>query len=171
MSNTYFFDESSANCGMTRLYGRAPSNERVNDYVPDVRFERTSMMGALSLGGMVEPLTFDGTLNGEFFEEYVKQVLAPALKKGDNFVLDNSSVHTKVGVLDALIEKGVNIIFLPKYSPDFNPIEMAWSKIKAYLRKVKARTKDSLNDAIAVALNTITEDDINGWMKHCGYGL
>lgn len=171
ISNTYWFDESGANCGMTRLYGRAFSNERVNDYVPDVRFERTSVMGALALSGIIAPLTYKGTLNSNLFSSYVRECLAPVMKKGDTFMLDNCSVHTVKDILKPLIDKGVDVVFLPVYSPDFNPIELAWSKIKAYLRKVKAREPTELSEAIADALNTITKSDILGWVKHCGYGL
>lgn len=156
---------------MTRLYGRAFSNERVNDYVPDVRFERTSVMGALGLSGIVAPLTYKGTLNGSLFRTYVRECLAPALKKGDCFILDNASVHKVNGILQPLIDKGVNVVFLPAYSPDFNPIELAWSKVKARLRKVKEREPLKLFKAIGDALDTITTIDIQGWVKHCGYGL
>jgi transposase len=156
---------------MTRLYGRAFSNERVNDYVPDVRFERTSVMGALGLCGIIAPLTYRGTLNSELFSAYVKECLAPAMKKGDTLMLDNCSVHTVKDILKPLIDKGVNVVFLPVYSPDFNPIELAWSKIKAYLRKVKTRKSTELLEAISDALNTITESNILGWVKYCGYGL
>ena len=156
---------------MTRLYGRAFANERVNDYVPDVRFERTSVMGALGLNGIIAPLTYKGTLNGELFSVYVKECLAPAMRKGDTLILDNLSAHKVKGALKPLADKGINVVFLPTYSQDFNPIELAWSKIKAYLRKVKARTADELFDVIGVALGIITESDIKGWIRHCGYGL
>ncbi|MCL2477746.1 IS630 family transposase [Candidatus Bathycorpusculum sp.] len=171
VSNVYWFDESGANCGMTRLYGRSFSYERIYEYVPDVRFERVSIMGALGLEGFVAPLTFRGALNKEVFGEYVRQGLAPVLKAGDVFVLDNSSVHRAADVLLPLVGKGVVVVFLPPYSPDLNPIELAWSKIKAYLRKVKARTMDELKTAILQAMKTITEIDIAGWITHCGYGL
>ena len=167
----YFLDESSVNCGMTRLYGRALSSQRVNDYVPDVRFERTSIIGALGLNGFVAPLIYKGTLNCELFDTYVKKCLAPALKSGDTLILDNLSVHKVNGVLTPLIDKGVKIIFLPPYSPDFSPIELAWSKIKAYLRKVKARTSIHLGEAIGSSLDLLTETDISSWFSHCGYRL
>lgn len=154
---------------MTRLYGRAPSNERVNDYVPDVRFERTSVMGALGPGGIVAPLAFKGTLNGILFGSYVEKCLAPALKQGDTLILDNCSVHKVKNILKPLIDKGINIVFLPVYSPDFNPIELAWSKMKSCLRKAKARDSKTLFAAIGKALETITTGDIKGWIKHCGY--
>jgi transposase len=156
---------------MTRHYGRGYSNERVEDYVPDVRFERTSLIGALGLGGIIAPLTYKGTLNGEFFGAYIKDCLAPALKKGDTLILDNLSAHKVKGALQPLIDKGINVVFLPVYSQDFNPIEQAWSKIKAYLRKVKARTAEALTPAIVEALDSITPVDAKGWINHCGYGL
>jgi transposase len=143
----------------------------VDDYVPDVRFERTSVVGVLGLGGVVASLSFKGSLNGWLFGEYVEHCLVPIMKKGDTLVLDNSSVHKVRGVLDPLVLLGVKIVFLPVYSPDFNPIELVWSKVKAYLRKVKARTVDVLIAAIEEALATITGSDIEGWIKHCGYRL
>jgi transposase len=170
LPNTYWLDESGTNCGMTRLYGRAFSDERINDYVPDVRFERTSVIAVLGLNGIIAPMVYKGTMNGEFFGGYVEQCLAPLMKKGDTLILDSLSAHKVDGVLDSLIEKCVTIMFQPRYSPDLNPIELAWSKIKAYLRKVKARTYDTLFTAIGEAIDCITEYDIVGWIKHCGYG-
>jgi len=171
VTDTYWLDETSVNCGMTRLYGRAQSHERVNDYVPDVRFERTSVMGAMGAGGIIAPLTYKGTLNGEFFGAYVRDSLAPAMKRGDTLILDNLSAHKVQGALQPLIDKGVNVVFLPVYSQDFNPIEQAWSKMKAVLRKLKARAADALLPAISEALDSITPADIGGWIRHCGYGL
>ena len=171
VTNTYWLDETEMNCAMTRLYGRAFSGERVYEHVPDVRFERISVIGALGLNGIIAPLTYSGTLDGELFKVYVKECLAPAMKKGDTLTLDNLSAHKLKDVLKPLIDKEVNIVFLPPYSYDFNPIELAWSKMKTYLRKVKARTADALFSAIGPALNMITTDDIKGWITHCGYGL
>ena len=171
IGNIYWLDQTSINCGMTRLYGRAFKNERINDYAPDVRFERTSMMGAPGVKGTIAPLAYKGTLNGEFFEVYVKKVLAPAMKEGDTLILDNLSPHKVKDALKPLIDKGVKVIFLPVYSPDFNPIELAWSKIKAFLRKVKARNFDDLFSALGKALDTILHSDIRGWIMHCGYRL
>ena len=170
-STTYWLDQTSINAGMTRLYGRALSNERVYEYVPDVRFERTSIMAALGFSGFIAPLTYKGTLNGEFFGTYVKECLAPAMKKGDTLMLDNLSAHKVENALKPLYDKGVNIVFLPPYSSDFNPIEQAWSKIKAYLRKVKARTFGELFHATGDALNVVVDEDIKGWIGNCGYGL
>lgn len=171
VSNTYFLDEMGVNCGMTPLYGRAKTNERIYEYLPDVRFERTSAIGALGKTGIIAPIAYKGTLNGELFRAYVETQLAPAMKKGDTLILDNLSVHTMKDVLKPLIEKGVTVRFLPRYSPDYNPIELAWSKMKTILKKLKARTYETLIEGIAIALDALSEEDIRGWFKHCGYSL
>jgi len=154
---------------MTRLYGRAPLNERVNDYVPDVRFERTSIIAALGLDGVTAPLAFKGTLNGEFFAGWVEQVLAPTLSPGEIVFMDNYSPHKTVGALDPIYEKGATVIFLPEYSPDLNPIELMWSKVKAILRKIKPRTFEDLITALGLALDSVTYSDIVGWFEFHGY--
>jgi transposase len=171
LSKLRFLDQSSVNLGMTRLYGRALTTERVEDYVPDIRFERTSVIGLLGLNGVTAPMTFKGTLNGDLFGGYVEQVLAPTLSPGDIVVLDNYSVHKMNGILDPIYEKGATVMFLPEYSPDLNPIELMWSKIKAILRKLKARTAETLEDALFQALNSVTYSDIAGWFEHHGYVL
>lgn len=168
VSKLKFLDETSVNAGMTRLYGRAPTNERVNDYVPDVRFERTSIIATLSLTGVDAPMMFKGTLNGEFFTGYVKYVLAPTLSPGEIVVLDNYSAH-KAGDLDPIYEAGATVMFLPEYSPDLNPIELMWSKIKSILRKLKPRTAEELLDTMGQALDLVTYDDIVGWFEYHGY--
>jgi transposase len=157
------------NTALTRTYGRAPSGERVNDYVPDARFERMSVISTIRLGGEMAPFCFEGTLNGELFEAYVNAMLVPALKKGDILIMDNSSVHKAKGVTKLLADKGVRVMFIPPYSPDFNPIELLWSKVKAFLKKVKERTFDNLVNALKKALKHITPADINNWFCHDGY--
>jgi len=166
-----FLDESSVNFGMTRLYGRAPVNERIEEYVPDVRFQRLSILSTVRLKGAQVPFVFNGTLNSELFKEYIEVFLAPTLFAGDIVLLDNSSVHKAKGVLDLLIERGVIVLFLPPYSSDYNPIEMLWSKMKSFLRKEKARTYETLIDAIRLALENIPLDDISAWFKHSGYSV
>ena len=164
-----FLDETSVNAGMTRLYGRAPTNERVNDYVPDVRFERTSVIATLGLDGVGAPMMFKGTMNGDFFTGYVEHVLAPTLLPGEIVVLDNYSAHKADGALDPIYEAGASVLFLPEYSPDLNPIELMWSKVKAILRKLKARTAETLLDAMGEALKAVTCEDIVGWFEYHGY--
>ena len=164
-----FLDETGTNCAMTRLYGRAPTNERVDDYVPDVRFERTSLIVAVGLSGVSAPLMFKGTLNGDLFEFYVTNILAPTLTPGEIILMDSCSAHKVNGVLDAIYAAGATVIFIPRYSPDYNPIELMFSKIKAILRKLKPRTHDELVTATGEALKMITYNDIVGWFEHQGY--
>jgi transposase len=164
-----FLDESGLNLAMTRLYGWGERHARVEEYVPDVRFERTSIISTLRLSGVNAPLSFRGVLNGEVFEYYVTQVLAPTLRVGDVVVLDNLSSHKVKGVLDPIYAKGASVLFLPQYSPDLNPIELMWSKLKAVLRRLKARTHEELQTALQQALKAITNTDIKNWFTHNGY--
>jgi transposase len=164
-----FLDESGINTGMTRLYGRSTSKERIIDYVPDVRFERTTILSSIRINGDMVPLLFEGALNGDLFKAYISQCLAPNLHKGDIVIMDNLTSHKVKGVVAPIIAAGASVIYLPPYSPDLNPIEMMWSKMKAYLRKIKARTKESLEAAIAEALGHVTTSDILGWFAKNGY--
>ena len=151
---------------MTRLYGRAPSNERVNDYVPDVRFKRTSVISTIRLNGNSVPMMFNGTLNGDLFIGYIDNFLAPTLNEGDILVMDNFSAHKKYE-LDSVFERGAKVWFLPRYSPDFNPCENACSKTKSTLRREKARNELDLEKAMGISLE-FKSSDIIGWFKHCG---
>jgi len=164
-----FLDETGINIGMTRLYGRALGEERVIDYVPDVRFDRISLLSSIRLDGTLVPLTYSGTLNGKLFLAYVTQFLAPTLKDGDLVIMDNASPHKVKGVVEAIEAAGAFVIFQPTYSPDFNPAENMWSKIKAALRKAKARTVDALIEALSDALNSISISDIKSWFSKAGY--
>jgi transposase len=166
-----FIDESSINTGMTRLYGREQSNKRVVDYVPDVRSERTTILSSVRADGEMVPCIFEGSLNGDIFTKYISEFLAPTLKEGDIVIMDNLSSHKVKGVSEPIIAAGAKILYLPPYSPDLNPIEMMWSKVKAYLRKAKARTKPLLDMAIAQALNLVTTSDILAWFAENGYGI
>ena len=164
-----FLDESGVNTGMTRLYGRNSGNKRVIGYMPDVRFERTSILSSIRVNGDMVPIVFEGALNGELFKAYISQCLAPTLHKGDIVIMDNLTSHKVKGVLEPIIAAGASVIYLPPYSPDLNPIELMWSKMKAYLRKVKARTKELLEIAIAEALEHVTTSDILAWFAKNGY--
>jgi transposase len=166
-----FLDESSINTGMTRLYGRGVRGVRVTDYAPDVRFERTSILSSVRLNGDLVPLIFEGSLNGELFKEYVSKCLAPTLQKGDIVIMDNLTAHKVKGVADLIAAAGADVVYLPPYSPELNPIEMMWSKVKAHLRKTKARTKQSLDDAIAEALDFVSPTDISGWFAKDRYSI
>lgn len=156
---------------MTRLYGWGKKSERVNDYVPDVRFERSSIIATLGAEGINAPMTYKGTLNSDVFRPYVEQFLAPTLESGDIVIMDNYSVHKVAGILDPIYAKGAEVLFLPAYSPDLNPIEMAWSKIKSILRKLKPRNSEDMQTAMKTALDSITKTDVENWFAHDGYFL
>jgi len=164
-----FIDECGVNYAMTRLYGWGERHARVDEYVPDARFERSSVLSAVRLSGVNAQVSFSGALDGDIFALYVKYVLAPTLSAGDVVLLDNLSSHKVLGVLDPIYEKGAYVWFLPVYSPDLNPIELLWSKVKSILRKLKARTFEELQKALRIALNAITPTDIKNWFKHDGY--
>ena len=154
---------------MVRLYGRGEIGKRVFDYVPDTRFESLTILSSLRLDGTTEALVFEGALDGEMFKGYLENCLAPTLKKGDVVIMDNLSSHKVKGLEEVVKERGARIEYLPPYSPDLNPVENMWSKVKSHLRQVKERCKDVLIDAVGVALRTVTAQDAQGWFKHCGY--
>ena len=164
-----FLDETSINSAMTRLYGWGEKNAMVDYYVSDARFERTSILATARLSGVDTPVTFKGTLNGDIFALYVKYVLASTLQVGDVVFLDNLSSHKVDGVFDPIFERGAFVWFLPRYSPDLNPIELVWSKVKSVLRKLKARSWGELHVALKVALGAIAFGDVKNWFKHDGY--
>ncbi len=166
-----FLDESGAKTNMTRLYGRAQKGERVRDSVPCGRWETTTMIAAVGRNGPQAPWVFSGALDGDVFETYVTHVLAPTLQPGDILVMDNLSTHKNKTAREAILATGAEIWDLPAYSPDFNPIEKMWSKVKAYLRWYKARTPEELSRAIGNALAKVTHQDICGWFESCGYSL
>jgi len=154
---------------MARLYGWGEKSARVEDYVPDVRFERKSIIATLCKDGINAPMIFEGTLNKDVFKPYIEEFLAPTLKPGDIVVMDNCSVHKVKDILNPIYEKGATVLFLPPYSPDLNPMELAWSKIKSILRMLKARTTDKLYDALCYAFDCIVQQDIENWFKHLVY--
>ena len=117
------------------------------------------------------PLVFEGALNGDLFKAYVERMLAPSLKPGDIVIMDNLSSHKVKGIAGAIEAVGASVMYLPPYSPDLNPIELLWSKVKAILRKLKIRTKDLMDHAISQALDAISLDDIAAWFRHDGYAL
>ena len=114
---------------MTRLYGRGKKGERIKDYVPDVRFHRQSILSSVRLNGEMVPLVFSGTLNGDIFKKYITHCLVPTLSNGDIVIMDNLSSHKVTGVIEAISAHGASVLYLPPYSPDFNPIELKWAKV------------------------------------------
>jgi transposase len=154
---------------MARRYGRAPRGERCRAAVPHGHWKTTTFVGALRLEGMTAPMTLDGAMNGAAFLAYVKQVLAPTLKPGDIVVMDNLPAHKPSSIREAIEATGAELRFLPPYSPDFNPIELAFSKIKTFLRKAAARNLPDLWDAIRDAIDDLTPNDCRSCFTAAGY--
>jgi transposase len=154
---------------MTRRYGRAAPGQRVVDSVPANYGANHTMLAAIGLDGLHAPWVVDGAVNGDIFRCWVGEVLGPTLQPGDVVLWDNLAAHKVAGVEALITARGARLLWLSPYSPDFNPLEQCWSKIKTWLRQAKARTVEALMDAIKHALDTITEADIRGWFTHCGY--
>jgi transposase len=156
---------------MTRLYARSEKGGRIYEAMPDSRWKILTIIGAMSLRGMIATMTIEEATDGDIFRAYVEKVLCPALQTGDVVVMDNLSSHKVSGVQEMIEKAGAEVLYLPPYSPDLNPIEKAWSKLKKILRDAKARTKEALEKAIAEALKLITADNALTWFKHCINGL
>lgn len=156
---------------MSRLYGRAPRGIRVNDSVPNGRWQTTTMIAAVGRNGPQAPWVLEGPMDGEAFAVWAQAVLAPTLKATDIVVMDNLSVHKNRQARAAIEATGATIWDLPAYSPDLNPIEKMWSKIKAHLRKVKARDSEALYGAIGEAMARVSSQDIYNWFTSCGYSF
>ena len=165
-----FLDESGVNLNMTRRYGRAIGKARVYDYVPLNTPRNTTLLSSIRIedAAMVHK-EISGALNGVIFLEYIRNDLAPTLRQGDIVIMDNLRVHKVAGVRQAIEEKGATVLYLPPYSPDLNPIEMLWSKIKAFLREQKARDAAILLDKIQEAYDKVSLQDILGWFAAAGY--
>lgn len=156
---------------MTRLRGRSPRGKRLHASAPSGRWQTTTMIGSVRQDGSTTCMTIEGAINGEVFRVYVRDILLPTLQPGDVLVMDNLSTHKDRESLEMLKQAGVTVRFLPAYSPDYNPIELMWSKVKALLRKAEARDGETLLQAIGNALGRITEKDANHWFAHCGYNF
>jgi transposase len=166
-----FLDESGVTTQMTRLWARAPRGERVQEATPDGRWQVLTTLGTMSLRGMEAVMTVASATDGDVFHAYVEQVLCATLQAGDVVVMDNLSAHKVAGIRELIEARGAQLVYLPPYSPDLNPIEQAWSKFKQFLRAAKARTAEALDQAITEALKTITADNAHAWFRHCGYAL
>ena len=166
-----FLDESGASTQMTRNYGRAPGGERVPEGTPNSHWHTLTMLAALTSKGLRAPMTIESPTDGDVFLAYLEQVLCPQLQPGQVVIMDNLAAHKVAGVRQLIEATGARLLYLPPYSPDFNPIEQAWSKIKHLLRSAKARTVEALEHAIAEALAAITAENALAWFSHCGYSL
>jgi transposase len=164
-----FIDESGAKTNMARRYGRGPRGARVVDAAPAGHWATTTMVCAIAADGPRAPFVLEGALDADAFAVYCERVLAPALRPGDVVVLDNLGPHKDARARAAIEAAGAAVLFLPPYSPDLNPIENMWSKVKALLRKAAARTFEALLAAIKDALAAVTSADCRGFFRHCGY--
>ncbi len=164
-----FIDETGTSTKMARLRGRSPRGERCRSPIPHGHWKTTTFVGALRLSGMTAPMTLDGAMHGAAFLAYVEQVLVPSLRPGDIVVMDNLPAHKPAAVRRAIEQAGAELRFLPPYSPDLNPIEMAFSKIKARLKSAAARTVTDLWAAIRQAIDAITPAECLNYFAATGY--
>jgi transposase len=168
-SRLVFLDESGLKTNMTRHYGRALQGARCHDATPCGNRESTTILSSVRLDGTTESILFEGAVDRTFFEEYIKEILAPRLRPGDIVIMDNLRVHKSPIVAEVVQSFQAEIKFLPAYSPDLNPIEKMWSKLKQILRGLKPRTSQELFHDTGTALSMITSDDAQGWFESCEY--
>jgi transposase len=166
-----FVDESGATTEMTRRYGRAPRGERVREATPAGHWSTLTLLGAMHTEGLLATMSVESPTDGDVMRAYLEQVLCPRLQPGQIVVMDNLAAHKVQGIRELIEATGAKLMYLPRYSPDFNPIEQCWSKVKQKLRDLKARTVESLQQAVSEAIATITPHDASAWFRHCGYNL
>jgi len=166
-----FVDEMGTNTALSPLYGWSKKGQRAYCSVPRNRGKNTTVLSSMTLEGMGSSLTVEGATTSAVFETYVERVLAPTLRRGQVVVMDNLSAHKGERVSELIEERGCELIYLPSYSPDLNPIEEAFSKIKGLVRKAQARTKEVLVEAIGRALSAVTPADARAFFEHCGYRM
>lgn len=166
-----FVDESGANTKMTRWRGRSPGGQRLVAHVPHGHYQTSTLIAAIRLTGSCAPWLFDGAMNGEMFLAWVREGLVPTLQKDDLVILDNLATHKVQGIREAIEASGARLLYLPPYSPDFNPIENMWSKIKQILRSLAPRTQDELVTAAKTAFNAISTADCQNFFLHARYAI
>jgi transposase len=162
-------DEMGAVTGMSRTYGYAPRGERARSSEPAEKGTRLNVIGALSVDGFLGGLEVTGSVNGDVFEAFVEGIVVPHLRPGKVVLLDNVRFHHRESIREIIEAKGASVLFLPAYSPEFNPIEECWSKLKAWIRKRAPRTVEALQEAITEAIHQVTQSDSEGWFRHAGY--
>jgi transposase len=169
MRQYIFLDECGVTTDLLRRYGRSPRGTRVHDHTPCGHWQTHTVIAALRLGGLTATAVFDGPLDSVTFLAYVEQVLVPSLRRGDVVVLDNLAVHKQPAVQAAIESAGAHVRFLPPYSPDFNPIEQAFAKLKAFLRAARPRSFDRVCELIAAAMPLFTPTECANYIRHSGY--
>ena len=162
-------DEMGAVTGMSRVYGYAPRGKRAYSSEPAEKGTRLNVIGVLSVEGFLGGLEVTGSVNGDVFEAFLEQIVVPHLRPGKIVLLDNVRFHHRESIRDLIEGKGARALFLPAYSPEFNPIEECWSKLKAWIRKYAPRTVEALQEAITEAIHHVTTNDAEGWFRHAGY--
>ena len=170
-SRFVFLDETGAKTSMTRAWARSRKGVRAVAYAPQGHWHTTTLVAGLTLAGAIAPMVLDGAMDRLSFEAYVAQCLAPALPAGAVVVMDNLSAHKSATITRLIENAGATLWYLPPYSPDYNPIEPMWSKVKAILKRLCARTHDALLTAIASALDAVTPQDSQGFFRHCNVGV
>jgi transposase len=166
-----FVDEMGTNTSLSPVYAWAKKGQRAYWSVPRNRGANTTVLCSMSLRGMGPSLTVEGATDTALFEAYVEQILAPMLRSGQVVVMDNLSAHKGERIRELIEERGCKLLYLPSYSPDFNPIEEAFAKIKRLVREAEARTREALIEVIGSALSAVTTEDIRGFFEHCGYRM
>lgn len=164
-----FVDETSTNLTYCRRYARAEGGQRAHQATPLHGGPNVTLVAALTPSGLQAAMTVSGAINGDVFAAYLDQVLGPTLRPGDVVVLDNLPAHKVDGLAERVEAHGARLLYLPPYSPDFNPIELAFSKLKTWLRTAQARTREALESVLQEAIEWITELDAKNWFDHCGY--
>lgn len=164
-----FLDECGVTTDLLRRYGRSPRGTRLHDHTPCSHWEAQTVIAALRIDGMTAPAVFDGPIDSISFLAYVEQILVPTLRRGDVVVLDNLAVHKQPAVRQAIAAAGASLRFLPPYSPDFNPIEQAFAKLKAFLRAARPRSFEQVIALVRIALTLFASDECRNYVRHSGY--
>lgn len=164
-----FVDEMGTNTSLSPLYGWAKKGERAQCSVPRNRGKNTTLLSSMSVEGMGPSLAVEGATNREVFETYMERILAPTLRRGQVMVMDNLTAHKGERIRELIEGQGCELMYLPPYSPDFNPIEEAFSKIKGLMRKAEARSREALLEAMGSAISALSAKDARGYFEHCGY--
>ena len=167
--NLVFLDETGVNLAMVLLYARAFKGQRAYNKRPEKKGNNVTLIGAIALSGLIASFSFDGATDGDTFLFFIEHLLCPQLWHGAVVVMDNLRAHKVSGVSEALAKVGASVVYLSPYSPDFNPIENCWSKLKAELRRMEARTRERLDEAISEVINLVTLTDIRNWFTHRCY--